>query len=370
MLVAGSSGCLRGPRNSSPEPSCFQPKIAGCEAKDPNMYQRCSQNGALLDLQETSEQPPRKPQLAGIENHDDLGLAFRHSGWTRERDAVDAALVALGMADHRIDAFRGCGRDAWVLRSNEHPDRLRISANYCHDRFCLPCATHRGAVLAARIRDWLGSEPARFVTLTLASDSKSLTDRLDRLILAFRRLRRTRWWRGRVKGGIATTEIKWSVKSSHWHPHLHILCRGDFLPAGELSKEWHIASGDSYIVDVQLVNDPGQAASYIAKYVSKPCPKSTYHNFDRLQEMMMALTGRRLFLTFGTCNLPKRPLDTDPDTWVKVQSLDEIMWKVQRGVPVAPEILALLKLEQPCKITPETPLCRGSPRPHPHPSQN
>jgi len=325
---------------------------------------------ASLDLQETSEQHAEKPPLAGIKHHDDLGLAFRHSGWNRERVAVDAALVALGMADHRIDAFRGCGRDAWVLRSNEHPDKLRITGSYCHDRFCLPCATHRGRILAARIRDWLGNEPARFVTLTLASDSKSLTDRLDRIISAFRRLRRTRWWRGRVKGGLATYEVKWAITSAHWHPHLHVLCRGDYLPSDELSKQWHIATGDSYIVDVRLVNDPDQASSYIAKYVSKPCPKSTYHNVDRLQEMIMALTGRRLFLTFGTCNLPKRPADADPDTWVKVQSLDEIMWKVQRGVPVDPAILALLRLEQPCKMKPETPLCRGSPRHQPPPSRN
>ena len=323
-----------------------------------------------LDLQELTVQQPREPRLAGITNHDDLGMAFRHSGWNRERIAVDEAFVALGMADNRIDAFRSCGGDAWVFRSNEHPDRLRISANYCHDRFCLPCATRHGTILAARIRDWLGSEPARFVTLTLASDSQPLADRLDRLIAAFRRFRRTRWWSRRVQGGVATTEIKWSVKSAHWHPHLHILCRGEYLPAEELSKQWHIATGDSYIVDVRLVNDPDQASSYIAKYVSKPCPRSTYRDVDRLQEMIMALTGRRLFIAFGTCNLPKRPADADPDTWVKVQSLDEIMWKVQRGVPVDPAILALLRLEQPCQITTTTPLCRGSPRPQPSPSQN
>jgi len=325
---------------------------------------------ASLDLQETSGQQPREPRLAGIQDHDDLGMHFRHSGWNRERIAVDAALVALGMADNRIDAFRSCGADAWVFRSNEHPDRLRISAKYCHDRFCLPCATHRGTVLAARIRDWLGHEPARFVTLTLASDSQSLADRLDRIIAAFRRLRRSRWWRSRVQGGVATYEVKWSVKSAHWHPHLHILCRGDYLPSAELSKEWHMATGDSYIVDVRLVNDPDEVSSYIAKYVSKPCPKSTYHNVDRLQEMIMALTGRRLFLTFGTCNLPKRPADADPDTWVRVQSLDEILWKIQRGVPVAPAILELLRLEQPCDLTRTNPHCRGSPQPQPPPSQN
>lgn len=325
---------------------------------------------ALLDLQETSGQPPREPQLAGIQNHDDLGMAFRHSGWHRERQLVDAALEALGVAAHRLGAFRSCGSDARVLRSVEHPERLRIRANNCHDRFCHPCATHHGQQLTGRIRDWLGHEPARFVTLTLAPDTLSLADRLDRLYLAFRRLRRSKWWRNRVTGGVATLEVKWSVKSEHWHPHLHILCRGQYLPAGELSREWHVATNDSYIVDVRLVNDPDQAASYVAKYVAKPCPRSTYHNADRLQEMMSAMMGRRLLLTFGDCVLKKQPLPDDPDTWVTVQTLDEILWKVARGVPVDPQILALLGLEQPCKTTHETPTCRGRPQRHPLPYQN
>jgi hypothetical protein len=160
------------------------------------------------------------------------------------------------------------------------------------------------------------------------------------------------------------------VKSAHWHPHLHILCRGNYLPAAELSREWHVATGDSYIVDVRLVNSPDEASSYVAKYVSKPCPKSTYHNADRLQEMMSALTGRRLLLPFGDCKLPDKPADADPDTWVKVQSLDEILWKVRRGVPVAPEILTLLRLEVPCNLSTENPPCRGRPPPHRLPYPN
>jgi len=160
------------------------------------------------------------------------------------------------------------------------------------------------------------------------------------------------------------------VKSAHWHPHLHILCHSAYLDQKDLSREWHIATGDSYIVDISLVEDAGQAAGYVAKYTAKPAPTSTYRDADRLQEMMLAMHGRRLLLTFGDCILPKKPAEEDPDTWVRVQSLDEILWKVQRGVPVAPEILALLRLETPCKMTPESPLCRGSPRPQPPPFLN
>jgi len=324
----------------------------------------------VLDPLETTVRTPVEAPLAGMQNHDDLGLAFRHSGWARERQLVDAALVALGCPDHRIDAFRGCGRDAWVYRSEQHPDQYRIRATYCHSRWCIPCAVHRSTVTAARIRDWLGDLPARFVTLTLAADNEPLAHRLDRIYAAFRRLRRSEWWSSRVKGGVASVEIKWSVASAHWHPHLHILCHAEWLEHVDLSREWHVATGDSYIVDVSLVESADESARYISKYAAKPARAATYRDADRLQEMMLAMHGRRLLLTFGDCNLPDKPAEDDPDTWVRVQSLDEILWKVQRGVPVAPEILALLRLETPCKLTKESPLCRGSPRPQPPPFLN
>lgn len=308
--------------------------------------------------------------LAGMQNHDDLGLAFRHSGWSRERELVDAALVALGTADNRLAAFRGCGADAWLYRSEQHPDKYRIRASYCHSKWCIPCAVHRSALTTARIRDWLGNLPARFITLTLAADLQPLSDRLDRLYGAFRKLRRTSWWRTRVAGGLATVEIKWSVKSAHWHPHLHILCHSAYLDKKDLSREWHIATGDSYIVDISLVENAALAAGYVAKYTAKPAPASTYRDADRLQEMMLAMHGRRLLLTFGDCVLPKKPAEDNPDTWVRVQSLDEILWKVRRGVPVAPEILTLLRLEQPCSLTTTTLRCLGPPRQPPPPSPN
>ena len=324
----------------------------------------------LLVPLETTVQTPVEAPLAGMQNHDDLGLAFRHTGWSRERAMVDAALVALGSPDHRIAAFRCCGSDAWVYRSEQHPDQYRIRATYCHSRWCIPCAVHRSATTTARIRDWLGDIPARFVTLTLASDSEPLAHRLDRLFASFRRLRRTGWWRSRVQGGLATVEVKWSVKSAHWHPHLHLLLHSTYLDKKDLSREWHIATGDSYIVDISLVENAALAAGYIAKYTAKPAPASTYRDADRLQEMMLALHGRRLLLTFGDCKLPDKPAEEDPDTWVRVQSLDEILWKVQRGVTVAPDILALLRLETPCTLTTENPPCRDRPQPHRPPCPN
>jgi hypothetical protein len=283
-----------------------------------------------------------------MQDHDDLGMAFRHTGWQRDRQRVDLALQALGVADDRLARFRGCGADARVCRSVEHPDRIRIRATYCNDRFCVPCAVHHGRNVSARIRTWIGNQPARFVTLTLRHDGEPLAHRLDRLYRSFKHLRRGKWWRSRVTGGLATVEVKWCVSSAHWHPHLHILCRGSFLPAGELSREWHVATGDSYIVDVTLVEDSGQTADYVAKYVAKPGSNTVYREANRLQEMMSAMHGRRLLLTFGDCKLPEQEQADDQDTWESLGTLDEILWQAERGVPDAVAIVNQLRRITPC----------------------
>lgn len=304
-----------------------------------------------LDPHETTEPQQEAPQRGGMKNDDVLDVAFRHSGWTRNRGCVLQALVALEAPADRIDRFRACGSDAWVQRSDLDSGNLRIVAAYCRDRFCLPCATNHGQHITDRVRSWLASQPARFVTLTLASDGLPLADRLNRLYRAFKRLRRGVWWRSRVPGGCATVEVKWSVKSEHWHPHLHILCRGTYLDQAALSREWHVATGDSYIVDVRLANDTESAAAYVAKYVAKPANNTTYNNHDRLCELMSALKGRRLLLTFGDCKLPEQPPPEEKHGWTTIGRLSDILWRAQQGVLEDLAIVAQLTKEQPCQPT-------------------
>lgn len=287
---------------------------------------------ASLDLHETSVHSATDEQRGGIGVYHDLGVAFRHSGWMADRKRVDMALVALAVADRRIERFRACGTNAWVQRSREHPDRLRIAASYCHDRFCVPCGTAHGRIVAGRVRTWLGDRPARFVTFTTFANLQPLAHRLAQLYAAFRRLRRGEWWRSRVTGGVATVEVKRGLGSGKWHPHLHVLCRGKYLDQKELSREWHVATGDSYIVDVRLVGNAGQASDYVAKYVGKPASRTVYSDHNSLHEFMMALTGRRLLLTFGDCKLQKTQAPDDLDTWENVGKLDDILWLARHGV--------------------------------------
>lgn len=321
--------------------------------------------GAPLDPHETTVPSANTAQRGGIGEYDDLGMAFRHSGWLVDRKRVDLALVSLAVAARRIERFRACGSGAWVQRSIEHPDRLRIRSDYCHDRFCVACGTAHGRIIASRVRAWLGTRPARFVTLTTLATAEPLADRLDRLYAAFRRLRRGKWWRSRVNGGVATIEVKRGLNSGKWHPHLHVLCRGRHLPAGELSREWHVATGDSYIVDVSLVTDAGHASDYVAKYVGKPGSRPVYSDHDSLCEMMTALTGRRLLLTFGDCKLVKTPTPDEQDTWENVDTLDNILWHAQRGSPSAQIIMYKLTRSTACPTTKNRPPPPGLHQPPP-----
>lgn len=267
------------------------------------------------------------------------------------RDRVHRALVALEVPTARVDRFRGCGSGARVLESDDNPGVYRIRACYCGDRFCAPCSAARGNKLAGRLRKWLADQPARFVTLTMRGDGKPLGERLDRLYAAFRRLRRSGWWSGRVTGGAATLEVKWSVAGQHWHPHLHILCRGAYLDVRELSLHWHQATGDSHIVNVQLVKPTQDITNYVTKYMLKPGSDTTYRDPDRLQEMIAALHGRRLLLPFGDCSLTEEGVDEDTTTWSPIGRLADIINDALRGVPEAQAILNVLKVLNPCNKT-------------------
>jgi len=321
---------------------------------------------ASLVPHETTVHSPLTEPCGDGEHGYGLDIAFRHSGWLADRERVRLALVACEIAPPRVERFVRCGADAWLQRSNEHADRYRISANYCHDRFCVPCAVARGRLIAARICEWLGNQPARFITLTLAADLLPLADRLDRLYGAFRKLRRSGWWRDCCPDGLATVEIKWNVKSANWHPHLHILCRSSYVAQDQLSLEWHKATGDSYIVDVRLVNSPGEVANYVSKYIAKPGSNSVYRIPDRLQEMIRALHGRRLLLCFGNCKLPDDPEDLDTDTWENIGPLSRILFLANQGDAEAVALVASFQKGNPCTTTNHPPPDLGyRQRPHP-----
>jgi hypothetical protein len=187
-------------------------------------------------------------------------------------------------------------------------------------------------VLKAHIRD----RRVRFVTLTRRHSHAPLADQIDAVYEAFARLRRRAWWKDRVTGGAAFLEVKLSDRDGLWHPHLHLIVEGTFIPQRELSMEWLGVTCDSSIVDVRdcPTGDHSRVAAYVTKYVTKPASGCVYHNPEKLLEMMAAMKGRRLCLTFSSWRGLKLNDPPDPNpgkVWKPVGSIEQLARRAREG---------------------------------------
>lgn len=279
-----------------------------------------------------SDQPLPLPRAStSLAPADTPSARWRHSGWTDTRTRIWRALLSIACSPSRLEAFGSCGENYRVYRSLTDAETFQVRPNACHDRFCLPCARSRSNLIARRVLAKIQGTAVRFVTLTYRTESEPLADSLRGLYEAFARLRRSPLWRKHVTGGVAFLEIKWISESDRWHPHLHILVQGTYIPKPALQQQWLKATGHSMIVDIQLVRSAGHAAKYVTKYAGKPFNTSFTHNHDLLCEAIKALTGRKLALTFGSWR-GYRLTTPDPSTgWEYMGSLPEMIARALAG---------------------------------------
>jgi len=256
---------------------------------------------------------------------------------------VFEALSRVCAGRRRVERFRDCGAFAWVYTDPAAPDRYSVRASCCHDRWCVPCARARAREVAARLELHCHNRRCLFVTLTLRSSDQPLADQLDRLYQAFARLRRTKLWTSSVRGGAAVCEVTYNHGRGQWHPHLHCIVEGSWLPLEDLRSTWLRLTGDSYVCDVRLASGAEHVAAYVCKYLSKPTAASWSNRPDQLAEAITAFTGRRLIMTFGTWHGVKLKLPADSTVWRAVAPLAEILRDAANRLPYAVRILSLLK---------------------------
>lgn len=285
---------------------------------------------------------PQPPQTQPAESQLDPAV-WRHSCWFRDRARVYDALVATYAPPSRLERFALCGSDAWVVQDVACPEHLRVQANFCHDRWCVPCGRARARLVANNLRGLVGDVPHRFITLTIRAENEPLVDRIRHLYDSFRRIRRSRRWQQCIDGGVAFCEPCWSDRSNCWHVHLHIVAHGRFITQRELSALWLQATGDSYIVDIRLIRGHDKAVDYVTKYAAKPLEPATLRNHDRLCEAMLALKGRRLILPFGDWSRVKLTAVTHETEWRAVAPLSELLQRAAAGDAWASHVLRVLK---------------------------
>lgn len=273
-------------------------------------------------------------------------IGFRHSGWLPLRRKVAAAIAAEWPHSPRHERFSSCGLNAWVARHPDNPSDLRVQADYCHDRWCLPCARQRARLLSSNLARGTKGQPCRFVTLTLRSRDEPLAPLVNKLYRCFALLRRTNLWRAKVAGGAAILEVVRGKTTERWHPHLHVLVHGSYIPHPLLKAEWLRITVDSSIVDVRPCRTESELIRYVTKYVSKPIPAGVAKNAGLLRELIAALHKKRLCATFGSWRGIKLTDAGPVVNWVFVGSLASIRYRAESGDQSARAILHVLRFQQ------------------------
>lgn len=252
----------------------------------------------------------------------------------------------LHLPNHRLLKFANCGANCYVEIHNQHSPNpgqecdARLRADTCHDRFCIPCGQARAFAISTALTARIHNDTCRFLTLTLRCNQRPLAERLTRLYTCFNLLRRRDFWKNHITGGAAFCEVTLGKTPGNWHVHLHCIITGGWVEQSKIADEWLAVTGDSYIVDIRPIAADEKIAGYVTKYVTKPASKEVYDTPAALDEMVSALRGRRLCLTFGTWRgTPLKPVAPSSEGWTLLCRLDAL---ADRRRPLTPlQILAI-----------------------------
>lgn len=282
--------------------------------------------------------------VAQVKVAEPVEVHYRHRGWMPDRRRVRDALVRARVSTARLDRYDNCGAGCRVEIAADG-SRARLKAQYCGDRWCVPCCRARAVRHTANIERLGDGQTLRLCTLTVRPAGQTLVECLNHTLASFERLRATTGWRRAVKGGVACVEITRGSTGRSWHVHIHCVLAGGYLDHGRLRELWRVASRGSYIVDIRLIRDGHVGVAYVAKYASKGWSHDVLHDPAALDEAMAAMRGRRLIKTFGAwynADVDAEPADTRE--YVSAGSLASIVAKAAAGDEWAKGVLLMLRV--------------------------
>jgi hypothetical protein len=194
-----------------------------------------------------------------------------HSRNHKQRDELIAALAEVPSRDNTRWASRLalCCQSAH-LHLQPRTREVNTSLFRCMHRACPFCGRARTAQVADRITRAIADYPRpRTLILTLKSRPGPLDAQLKRLQRSFATLRKAPLWKANVARCIYTMEITWNAELAQWHPHIHAIWDGSYIPIQALRKLWEQITTDSYVLWMTDITDRTTAANELAKYVSK-----------------------------------------------------------------------------------------------------
>ncbi|KKM60441.1 hypothetical protein LCGC14_1541790 [marine sediment metagenome] len=262
-----------------------------------------------------------------------------------ERDRIIGAMIDAETGRHLALANKlaDCCRSPMLLADID-ATTMRLSERRCRSRVCPRCRRFRARQVQHRLLNAVTKmDGRRFLTLTLQSTNDTLADQLQHLRQSFARLRRQAFWKAAVTGGVYCVEMTWNPSRSQWHPHLHAIIDGSYVPKRSLSAGWLEATGSSFIVDIRRVYSAASVASYVAKYVAKSDDASSLPDHV-LPAWADAVHGLRLVHTFGNLHgvdLQEKP-EKQPGVIIEVIALTRLAAASQRGDLVAASLLGAI----------------------------
>jgi hypothetical protein len=223
----------------------------------------------------------------------------------------------------RTEALQRCKTSAWFLR-HKTTGEVRVGSNSCKVRFCPLCERAAKLTVTSQVYAGIrGVKRLRFLTLTLKHTSAPLGDQLDFLTACFRKLRKAKYFKARVQGGIWFLQL--TRPNGEWHPHLHCLLDGQYIEHAAIKRMWaHITKG-STIVDIRAVKQADKAAEYVARYAQQPTDPGKLLP-EELDEVLDAFNGRHTKGCWGTLKgIPLTPQSAeDAGDWELLGSWYEI----------------------------------------------
>ncbi len=226
-------------------------------------------------------------------------------------EAQDLAKIA--------DKLDDCCRSPQIA-INRDTSEIRIQEYRCKLRICSYCGRARAQQLKAKMLPLVEKmNSPRMIGFSLVSNNDNLRDQFNRLVESFAKLRRSKLWKAHFSKGFYTLEATHNRQTDQWHPHIHGIVDGDFVPQKSLVKLWREITTDSCIVFVKLCRSHRQGINYITKYITKTQDAYTVPQ-HRLAEWALTLRGMRFLNLFGGLKHPTIN-DEDEPTKMDVQIL-------------------------------------------------
>lgn len=215
--------------------------------------------------------------------------------------------------------LQSCRKYAWFVQSSV-TKKLRVMSSRCKLRWCPICRDVSRMIVTSAVGDWLRLQRhPKMITLTLLHSDDPLSFQIKRLYDSFLKLRRRAYFQRLITGGVWFFQLKFNSTTEQWHPHIHCLVAGKFLPHNRLKNLWLKITGDSYVVDIRPVRDHEACSNEVARYATSPAD-ITAVNLERALDIYQATKHRRICGSWGSARsliLKPTPLE-DNGEWTKV----------------------------------------------------